>query len=253
MGDRHGRRGRDGRRRTSSSRAAAVIQAEQPREAARTPVTKHTYPLDDAHYLRWALPPGEEAYGRIEGERLKKWVDQITAVSRKSRDDGERFWGRIAGTRYDEMTEQIVERRVQVVRPAERAASVVRPAAAALPHVVGHGRERRRQNGGPEDRAAGARISGGAKGRDGLEPRGSGSAPKPTSKGATSRASSSSSRAFRRPAPSTTRPAGTAPTCGHRSAVRPRCSYRSRSRATCNTRCGCAAARSPRSRSAPTT
>ena len=85
------------------------IQSEQPREAARTPVTKHTYPLDDAHYLRWALPPGEEAYGRIEGERLKKWVDQITAVSRKSRDDGERFWGRIAGTKYDEMTEQIVE------------------------------------------------------------------------------------------------------------------------------------------------
>ena len=85
------------------------LQTEQPGETARTPITKHTYPLDDAHYLRWALPPGEEAYGRIEGERLKTWVDQITAVSRKSRDDGERFWGRIAGTKYDEMTEQIVE------------------------------------------------------------------------------------------------------------------------------------------------
>jgi hypothetical protein len=84
------------------------VEAQEP-PVARGPITPHTYPLDDAHYLRWALPPGEAAYGRIEGERLKRWVDTITAVSRKSRDDGERFWGRIAGTKYDEMTEQIVE------------------------------------------------------------------------------------------------------------------------------------------------
>ena len=86
-------------------------RSEVVQETASTerPATPHAYPLDDAHYLRWALPKGEEAYGRIEGERLKRWVDAITAVSRRSRDDGERFWGRIAGTKYDEMTEQIVE------------------------------------------------------------------------------------------------------------------------------------------------
>ena len=67
----HGRLGRDGRRRRRRLEPRRC-QAEQPREAARTPITKHTYPLDDAHYLRWALPPGEEAYGRIDGERLKK-------------------------------------------------------------------------------------------------------------------------------------------------------------------------------------
>lgn len=85
---------------------------EQPQPTparSRSPVTAHTYPLDDAHYLRWALPPGQEAYGRISGERMKGWVEKITAVSRQSRDDGERFWGRIAGTKYDHMTEQIVE------------------------------------------------------------------------------------------------------------------------------------------------
>lgn len=92
----------------------AVSTRERGQEAARAataaiPITPHAYPLDDAHYLRWPLPPSEEAYGRIEGARLKAWVDTITAVSRKSRDDGERFWGRIAGTKYDEMTEQIVE------------------------------------------------------------------------------------------------------------------------------------------------
>ena len=84
------------------------VEAQEP-PVARGPITPHGYPLDDGHYLRWALPPSEAAYGRIDGDRLKRWVDTITAVSRKSRDDGERFWGRIAGTKYDEMTEQIVE------------------------------------------------------------------------------------------------------------------------------------------------
>jgi hypothetical protein len=73
------------------------------------PYTPHGYPLDDDHYLRWALPAGEEAYGRIVGQRLKARVEQITAISRRSRDDGERFWGRISGTKYDHMTEQLVE------------------------------------------------------------------------------------------------------------------------------------------------
>lgn len=85
-----------------------AVEAQEP-PAARGPITPHSYPLDDGHYLRWALPAGEEAYGRIDGVQLKRWVDTITAVSRKSRDDGERFWGRIAGTKYDQMTEQIVE------------------------------------------------------------------------------------------------------------------------------------------------
>src|SRR5262245_51441770 len=79
------------------------VEAQEP-PPARGPITPHAYPLDDGHYLRWALPAGEEAYGRIDGVRLKQWVEAITAVSRKSRDDGERFWGRIAGTKYDAMT-----------------------------------------------------------------------------------------------------------------------------------------------------
>jgi hypothetical protein len=91
--------------------ATGVGQSAPPPQAQRStvPITPHAYPLDDAHYLRWQLPKGEETYSRINGDELKKWVEAITAVSRKSRDDGEKFWGRIAGTKYDEMTEQIVE------------------------------------------------------------------------------------------------------------------------------------------------
>ena len=55
------------------------------------------------------LPPGQEKYGKLDGAHLKTFVNEITAISRKSRDDGELLWGRIAGTKYDDMTEALVE------------------------------------------------------------------------------------------------------------------------------------------------
>lgn len=69
--------------------------AQQPR-----PSQRKTLDLE-ANMLRTAVPPGEQAYARIDGVRIKQLVDEITALSRKSRDDGERYWGRIAGTRHD--------------------------------------------------------------------------------------------------------------------------------------------------------
>ena len=83
--------------------------AQEPGQA-RPPIKKHTYDLD-AEYIRMPLPPGEQAYGRIEGARLKQYVNEITGVSRKSRDDGEKYWGRIAGTKYDDMIEGWVEQK----------------------------------------------------------------------------------------------------------------------------------------------
>jgi hypothetical protein len=49
------------------------------------------------------LPAGEEAYAGIDGMAMKRRIPEITAISRKSRDDGNQFWGRIAGTAYDRM------------------------------------------------------------------------------------------------------------------------------------------------------
>ena len=60
-------------------------------------------------FIRMPLAAGDEKYGRLEGARLKQFVNEITAISRKSRDDGELLWGRIAGTKYDDMTEALVE------------------------------------------------------------------------------------------------------------------------------------------------
>jgi hypothetical protein len=55
------------------------------------------------------VPPGQQAYARIDGAKLKESVNEITAVARKSRDDGNQYWGRIAGTKYDDMAETWVE------------------------------------------------------------------------------------------------------------------------------------------------
>ena len=86
--------------------ASQPSAAEAPR---RGPITPHAYPLDDASYLRWALPTGQEAYADIDGTRLKGWVNEITGISRQSQTDGERYWGRISGNQDDYMAEMYVE------------------------------------------------------------------------------------------------------------------------------------------------
>jgi hypothetical protein len=60
--------------------------------------------LPDGEYLRWPLPPGEQRYAKLDARRIKSYINEITAISRKSRDDGNQYWGRITGTPYDKMT-----------------------------------------------------------------------------------------------------------------------------------------------------
>jgi len=58
--------------------------------------------LPDDQFLRW--PHTDPQYQKIDGFAVKKYINEITAISRKSRDDGNQYWGRIAGTPYDKMT-----------------------------------------------------------------------------------------------------------------------------------------------------
>jgi Peptidase family M28 len=60
--------------------------------------------LPDSEYLRWPLPPGMEMYAPLDAHRIKSYINDITAISRKSRDDGNQYWGRITGTPYDKLT-----------------------------------------------------------------------------------------------------------------------------------------------------
>src|SRR5258708_424142 len=64
--------------------------------------------LPDEAYPRFPLPPGNAAYAHVDGLKMKQVVEQIAAISRRSRDDGNQYWGRIAGTPYDRMTEDWV-------------------------------------------------------------------------------------------------------------------------------------------------
>jgi hypothetical protein len=71
--------------------------------------------LPDEAYLRWPLPAGEEAYAGVDGMAMKKQISEITAISRKSRDDGNQFWGRIAGTTYDRMIQDWVAQEFKAI------------------------------------------------------------------------------------------------------------------------------------------
>ncbi len=60
--------------------------------------------LTDDQFMRWPYPPADRAYNDLDGFRIKGHINEITAISRKSRDDGNQYWGRITGTPYDTMT-----------------------------------------------------------------------------------------------------------------------------------------------------
>lgn len=59
----------------------------------------------EAAQIHWPLRPGLEAYDSIDGERMKSYVEDLAAISRKSRDAGNRRWGRIAGQPSGEETQ----------------------------------------------------------------------------------------------------------------------------------------------------
>ncbi len=57
----------------------------------------------DSSYLR-LNSAGSEAYASIDGERMKRLVEQQAAIARRYRQAGNQFWGRIIGTSSDRET-----------------------------------------------------------------------------------------------------------------------------------------------------
>jgi Peptidase family M28 len=62
-------------------------------------------PADPPHQrsgdVGWRLAPEDQKYAAIDGARLKQYVADQTAISRRYRDAGHQFWGRIIGTSAD--------------------------------------------------------------------------------------------------------------------------------------------------------
>ncbi len=49
--------------------------------------------LTDDQFMRWPYPAGDRAYNDLDGFRIKGHINEITAISRKSRDDGNQVPG----------------------------------------------------------------------------------------------------------------------------------------------------------------
>src|SRR5262245_16602647 len=85
-----------------------ALDAQRGRGNEPQPVVKdHRIDLESS-FVRVPLRPGDEAYGRINGDRVKQFVNEITAISRKDRDRGNKYWGRIAGTEADKEVHDLV-------------------------------------------------------------------------------------------------------------------------------------------------
>ena len=63
----------------------------------------------DADYPDWPLRPGHAAYAGISGERMKDWTKSISAISLRSKADGNAYWGRLPGTGYDRETMELLK------------------------------------------------------------------------------------------------------------------------------------------------
>ena len=82
-----------------------AIQAQTATSSAAAPRTTllaaPSDKLEDA-LLEWPLPPGEQAYIKIDGKHLHPYVEEQAAISRRYRDQGHpKFWGRIIGSSAD--------------------------------------------------------------------------------------------------------------------------------------------------------
>src|SRR5262245_23291581 len=63
-------------------------------------------PVEPPHHrsaeVGWRLAPPEQKYAAIDGAHLKTYVSELTAISRRYRDNGHpQYWGRIIGTSAD--------------------------------------------------------------------------------------------------------------------------------------------------------
>jgi Peptidase family M28 len=87
----------------------AILRSQSPAQgatAAPQPDERRLRTVPDDQFLRYPVLPSEQSYSAIDGTRLKEYVREITAISRRYRDRGHQYWGRIMGTEADGETAQ---------------------------------------------------------------------------------------------------------------------------------------------------
>jgi len=90
--------------------ATFMAHAQRGRGQQGPPVKLHKNDID-ATYIEMPVPPGEQQYAKLDGRRMKQFVDEITGVARRDRDSGNKYWGRIAGSKADAEVEDLVAAR----------------------------------------------------------------------------------------------------------------------------------------------
>src|SRR3954452_15312037 len=88
---------------------AVSIHGQQPAAPMRQPLLDASGHVREEAYIPAPMPDSERAYAHINGAQMKALVNEIVAISRKSRDDGNKYWGRIAATKYEAMTADLLE------------------------------------------------------------------------------------------------------------------------------------------------
>jgi len=84
-------------------RAGTAQQGQGPAAPPRN-ASPANMPLTTLHdmFVRFPLPPGQDAYARIDGKHIHQYVVEQANISRRYRDAGHsKFWGRIIGTTAD--------------------------------------------------------------------------------------------------------------------------------------------------------
>ena len=91
-----------------------VASAQRGRGEPQPPVRPHSNDVDTTS-ARQPLASADQKYAALDGARMKQSVNDITAISRKSRDEGVKYWGRIAGTKADKEMEEYAARRFREI------------------------------------------------------------------------------------------------------------------------------------------
>ena len=98
--------------------AVSLGMVPRPVAAQSVALSGPEFPSDES-YLR-LLAPGNEAYRPLDGHRMKRLVDEQTAIARRYRDAGHQYWRRIIGTAADHDTASWMAERLRQAGGATR-------------------------------------------------------------------------------------------------------------------------------------
>ena len=92
-------------RRTASSRGRGAFQP--------------TLWWGDEMFPKWPYPAGDAVYADLDGMKIKGYINEITAISRKSRDDGNQYLGPHHRLALRQDDDRLGRRAVQAHRPRD--------------------------------------------------------------------------------------------------------------------------------------